>query len=253
MKFGRDSFSLDNGAALLNFFYFGVADKLSGDVWSSVPFDALIGMSNKPSGTRAYSFLQALKDANEIAEESFSLYTNYKLGTGHLILGGIDPNIRPTNTFTYHSISTSSSSWKMSITGIQVKGPSGDIIQSISLSGGIAIIDSGTSGIIVTESIYSQLSSSLVAVNNGFIGNSIEISARDSTTNEVVSYKVDDSDKTNLFLYNSATGKREPQVYSQGSSISGSTNAVILGEAFLALFYTHFDHQNYRVGFSFTG
>ncbi|CAG8641555.1 17689_t:CDS:1 [Cetraspora pellucida] len=223
---------------------FGLSDVVSDDFTDS-PFDGILGMAlDNLSSLRAKTPFQNLIDSGEVKSSVFSFVLgSVKEGTNksgnELIIGGIDP--RFSDSISYNSLNSTDGFWQIPLDDAHVNR------KSLGLNGKSAIIDTGTTLLIVppqdAEFIHSLIPGA--ENNDGTYLIPTDTSTVVSLTFGGISYEI----KTeHLVTYDAGNGLSVSGI--QGGSVTGSDDVWLVGDVFLKNVCSAYDVNNRAVGFA---
>ena len=216
--------------------------------------DGLLGLGSSEQSQGIPTFIDMLKAQQVIQERSFSIYlTNNPNATdtnSRLIIGGYDTKYMLNNTFIYLNV-IDSYYWAVGL----VAASFGDV--RISISSKEAIIDSGTSLIVVSYADWPVFLKSLQNIDStcGIFNGSIICNCTEGTSalNRYPSLNFTLGDKNSNYLFSIPTS--DYMMWYQGycipliQTIKGS-NIWVLGDLFMINYYTYFNADNNTIGFA---
>jgi cathepsin D len=213
---------------------------LSGASFVAAKFDGILGLAFPSIAADGVTpVFQQMYEQGLIDNNSFSFYLTQNGGAGSkLILGGVDSSLAKSD-FTYHKL-ISETYWEIGFNDIKVNGT------GLGISGGKAIVDSGTSLLVGDEDLINEINAKIGTVNQ-------DCSNRDSLPTVTVTIDGKDYPLTpqQYVLQVSALGQTECLNGFMGMKVPPQLkNAIILGDLFIHVYYSHFDFANNRVGFA---
>lgn len=222
----------------------GLVDDPIGDIWNYTEFDGIMGLGF-PSLMNLSSEMPIIKMYSEglIGDLSYSFYTPYE-DQGYLVIGGVDYTLNST-PFTYHSVILPFY-WLIQLDYIMVKdAKTGEVLAKTNLDT-LAIVDTGTSFLAASPSLFNEIIASMPNTNCMEAGPSLAFVIQGKE------YVIPDNSTTSLYVQ--VEGEKGEIIcvpaLSEMDFGEPLSNAIILGETFLSLFYAHFDMGNLRVGFA---
>ncbi|CAG8647199.1 4525_t:CDS:1 [Dentiscutata erythropus] len=223
---------------------FGISDVVSSD-FTDGPFDGILGLAlDSLSSLHAKTPFQNLIDHGDVKSPVFSFVLgSLKDGTNRtgneLIFGGIDPKY--SDSISYNSLDTSNGFWQIVMDDALVNG------KSLGLEGKSAIIDTGTTLVIVPPQDAELVHSFIPGAQNsdGTYLIPTDTTAVVSLTFGGVTYNI----KTeHLVVDDAGNGLSVSGI--QGGSVTGSDDVWLVGDVFLKNVCSAYDVKNRAVGFA---
>jgi len=225
------------GGIPINNFEFGICGNVDMEEFSNSGFDGIVGLAFQAiSQDSLPPLFQAMVQSGAIEEGSFSMLLTPKTGVSQsqLILGGIDYTLN-TSEFHYFNL-ISESYWEIQLDQVTIGG-------SPSLNGPVAaIIDSGTTELVCSQSIYNELLSSIGGASEVF--DCSEASNLPDIGFSIAGYTYTISGED--YVMNNGDGTCE--LGFSPSDLSGEGIDFILGDLFMKEFYVYFDYTEGRIG-----
>ncbi|GBC08644.1 hypothetical protein RclHR1_08280012 [Rhizophagus clarus] len=220
---------------------FGLADTVSDDFTDS-PFDGILGMAfDSLSELQAPTPFQNLVNNKDVSSSVFGfILGREKDGTSsELTIGGVDPKFA--NNLKYNKVVNNRGFWQITLGGAQVDG------NDISVSGGDAIIDTGTTLVIIptadADAIHNAIPGSKKQGQNYLIPS--DTKAVVSFSFGGVTYQISPED---LIVDDAGNGLSVSGI--QGDTLPGMENTWLVGDVFLKNVFNAYDVDKTAVGFA---
>jgi cathepsin D len=218
---------------------FGEMTTLSGASFVAAKFDGILGLAWPAIAADGVKpVYQTMFEQGLVDDNSFSFYLTQSPSGSKLILGGVDKSLAKSD-FTYHTLA-SDSYWLINVGGFSVNG------ESLGVTNAKGIVDSGTSLLVGDKNLVDKINAKIGTVSQ-------DCSNIDSLPD--VTITIDGKDYTltaqQYVLKVSALGQTECINGFMGMDMPPQLeNALILGDLFIHVYYSHFDFANNRFGFA---
>jgi cathepsin D len=218
---------------------FGEMTTLSGVSFVAAKFDGILGLAWPAIAVDGVQpVYQTMFEQGLVDDNSFSFYLTQNPTGSKLLLGGIDKSLAKTD-FTYHTLA-SDSYWLINLSDISVNG------KPLNVSNAKGIVDSGTSLLVGDTKLINLINAQIGTVSE-------DCSNVASLPN--VTITIDGTDYTltpqQYVLKVTELGQTECLNGFMGMDMPPQLeNAIILGDLFIHVYYSHFDFANNRVGFA---
>ncbi|KIJ61660.1 hypothetical protein HYDPIDRAFT_30879 [Hydnomerulius pinastri MD-312] len=217
------------------------------------PPDGLLGMGFPSISVYGASpVFQTMVSSGAVKSAEFGVALSSVPGKSELMIGGTNSNMYQESTMTYISVSLEAY-WQIPLAGVTRPGLNGqpDVVLANKTSYAQAIIDTGTTLIVVSDSIAEQFYSNVTGAKlDTDIGGgvwSVPCNIIDSITPTLT--------------FGSRSFTVSPSTFNLGQTSNGSTDCVtglagggsdywLVGDVFLQNVYTVFDVANSRIGFA---
>lgn len=199
-------------------------------------FDGLIGMAFPALASGGIETFLEYATGEQLMEGGFSMYLNGN--DSYLILGGVDSDLGESE-FVYYDL-ISEEYWTISANSISFNG---EILQA-PLGGIEAIVDSGTSLLVLPPTVINKIKS-VIGLESTYFPCTEAQKFPDIVFNiQGTDYKIPSE------LYVIQEGSTCVLGVYSSKGILENNRQIILGDVFLRAYYTHFDYENGRVGFT---
>ncbi|KAL0968134.1 hypothetical protein UPYG_G00262810 [Umbra pygmaea] len=222
---------------------FGEAVKINGANFVAARFDGVLGMSY-PTNVGTTPVFDNIMKKKLLANNIFSFYLNHKIGSnqpgGQLMLGGADPDYY-TGAFHYVKV-TRKDLWNIHMDRVSI----GD--KELCKGGCDAIVDTGTSLILGPNDEISALQKAVGAVP--WSGGKYTVACKHVSSLPTISFTISGKVYTltgeQYILRWTSKGKKVCLL----GFFATSLPSWIMGDVFIAAYYTVFDRDNDRLGFA---
>ncbi|KAJ3416747.1 hypothetical protein HDV05_000121 [Chytridiales sp. JEL 0842] len=232
---------------------------------SATDIEGLVGLSRTPkSGSSVKPLMEIMIEQSGLDAPQFGYYIDRKEESGEITFGGVlksqleDPN----GNFTWLQIPDSKladeGKWLLSLSRIYVDGETIAEFRGSSQTGptGMAIIDTGSSFVIVPKGVYMKLPATIPGSKKLNLGSwsAIRLPTCDPNSLPLVT-----------FIFRSSSGKMVPlpwtpeeYLFNLGDGVcvmavqetDAFENGVVMGNSFLKRYYTVFDYETKSIGFA---
>jgi cathepsin D len=215
-------------------FAFGEVTSVSGVSFYASEMSGILGLAYQ---TISVDNLATFVDANNDADKSFAFYLNLDTEKSYMTIPGYDESVM-NGEFTFHDVKEEQY-WSLGFTSMQQVGK-----DAIDMSKYYAVIDSGTSIIVGPNKLVNEL----------IDGIDVKKTCKGVEDLPNIVFTIDGIDYTltpdDYVLKVTDMGITECMMGVMGSTFPPSFNYMILGDVFMRKYYTYFDKNNNRVGFT---
>ncbi|KAK9369623.1 aspartic peptidase domain-containing protein [Lipomyces kononenkoae] len=228
---------------------FGLAENVANS-FNAFPVDGILGLSASSVQINGYPSLMAVLSSDGlISQEIFAidLGTGVSPNGGSISFGGVDTS-RFAGNISFVDVANTQGLWVVSVDDCYVNG------EPENFSNRLALIDTGTTLILMPYSDALQIHKDLVGSNGVVLTDGTNFVIACNTTTELAfgfggtQWTIDPSD----YIGNTYDADGNCLTKIQGISVNG-TSTWLMGAAFLQGVYTVYDKDNMRVGFAAKG